>query len=249
MSVIKTKAKTVWRIFWECFKQAITPSVMYFVSSAVLMLVLARMGDGESTELDINMNSLVTWTIVCGIVSVAYNGLLMFSCGGSHYEMLVSGNMKRRSAMQYGDELNISAYKIEKEYRPWKGFVMGGIISGAIIVSSILFGANSQAIAAGEMNGALSAFVIIFDLLAGWIILPFQMAARMGASVNFYLLSLFALIPIAVSGGLYIAGAYKRRSKRLREQEIAAKQALEAQAKPKKINYGGLPGTKPRKRR
>lgn len=247
MSNLKTKAKAVWRIFWECFKQAVTPSVMYFVSSGVLLLILAKM-TGEKNA-DVNITTLVTWAVVCGVVSVAYNGLLMFACGGSHYEMLVSGNMKRRSAMQYGEELNISTHKIEKEYRPWKGFLTGGIVSGAIIVGSILFGINGEAIASGKMQGALSAFVIIFDLLAGWVLLPFQIAARGGASVNFYLLALFALIPIAVSGGLYIAGAYKRRGKRLREQEIAAKQALESQAKPKKINYGGLPGTKPKKRK
>ena len=54
---------------------------------------------------------------------------------------------------------------------------------------------------------------------------------------------------LSVSGGLYIAGAYGRRNKTLRQQEIAARAAEAEQSKPKKINYGGLPGTKPKKRR
>ena len=53
----------------------------------------------------------------------------------------------------------------------------------------------------------------------------------------------------SVSGGLYIAGAYGRRNKTLRQQEIAARAAEAEQSKPKKINYGGLPGTKPKKRK
>jgi hypothetical protein len=47
---------------------------------------------------------------------------------------------------------------------------------------------------------------------------------------------------------MYIAGAYSRRSKRLRQQRLEDK-AVEAANKPKKINYGGLPGTKPKKRK
>ena len=58
-----------------------------------------------------------------------------------------------------------------------------------------------------------------------------------------------ALLPILVSGGLYIAGAYGRRNKTIRQQEIAARAAAEEANKPKKINYGGLPGTKPKKKK
>ena len=54
---------------------------------------------------------------------------------------------------------------------------------------------------------------------------------------------------IVVSGALYIAGAYARRNKRLREQLIAERAAAAQENKVKKINYGGLPGTKPKKRK
>ena len=59
----------------------------------------------------------------------------------------------------------------------------------------------------------------------------------------------FALLPIIVTGVMYIVGAYGKRNKTIRAQELADKAAAVEQAKVKKINYGGLPGTKPRKRK
>lgn len=247
MSKFKNKLKIVWKNFWECFVHSLTPGIMYFLAGAVLLYVLAKM------EEDVDMSKLTTWAIVVGVIAVAYHGLLMWAHGGSHFEMLVSGNMKRRSS-NYGEELHISSHKIWKEYRPWKGFLSGFFTSVPLIIGAIVFGANAEEISstADTLGRGLGIAVIVFDLLAGWVLLPFQMSARLGANVNFYLLMLFALLQIAVSGGLYIAGAYSRRAKRIREQEIAAKAAAaeaEARNRPKKINYGGLPGTKPRKRK
>ena len=70
-----------------------------------------------------------------------------------------------------------------------------------------------------------------------------------GVSISYFISCLFALIPIAVSGVFYIVGAYSRRNKRLREQMIAQHAAEAEENKVKKINYGGLPGTKPKKRK
>ena len=66
---------------------------------------------------------------------------------------------------------------------------------------------------------------------------------------SYYLSCLFALIPIGVHGGFYIAGAYAKRNKAIRQQILADKAAEVEANKPKKINYGGLPGTKPKKRK
>ena len=67
--------------------------------------------------------------------------------------------------------------------------------------------------------------------------------------ISYFLTCLFALVPIAVSGGFYIAGAYARRAKAVRQQLIADKAAEAEVNRVKKINYGGLPGTKPKKRK
>ena len=174
----------------------------------------------------------------------------MWVCGGSHYEMLVSGNMKHRSAMQMGSELNITSYKYQKEYRPWKGFVIGAFASLLLVVGAIVFGCNQDFIGKGEETStALAVVTIIFDLFAGWALIPFQVANIAGIYVSYFIACALAILPIGVSGGLYIAGAYGRRNKTLRAQEIAARAAEEERNKPKKINYGGLPGTKPKKRK
>jgi hypothetical protein len=72
-----------------------------------------------------------------------------------------------------------------------------------------------------------------------------------GIVVSYYYSILFALIPLLVSGCVYIAGAYARRNKVIRQQHLAdlAAKAEEEKKKNKKINYGGLPGTKPKKRK
>lgn len=135
MSNFKTKWKVFWRLVGECFFRSLTPAAMYFVASVVLMLIQAKVKAVSTT---------VVWACVCGICALAYNGLLMWVCGGSHYEMLVSGNMKRRSAMQMGSELNITSYKYQKEYRPWKGFVIGAFASLLLVVGGIVFGCNQD---------------------------------------------------------------------------------------------------------
>ena len=72
-----------------------------------------------------------------------------------------------------------------------------------------------------------------------------------GITVSYYHSLWFALVPILVSGCVYIAGAYARRNKAIRQQRLAelAEKAEEEKRKNKKINYGGLPGTKPKKRK
>ena len=58
-----------------------------------------------------------------------------------------------------------------------------------------------------------------------------------------------ALLPLIVGGVFYVIGAYGKRAKAIKAQELADKASKEQVEKPKKINYGGLPGTKPKKRK
>lgn len=246
MSKFKTKWKVFWRIVGECFMRSLTPSVMFFVAGMVLLLLQAK---------NFGISAQMAWAVLCAVVALAYDGFLMWICGGNHYEMLVSGNLKRRSAMQSGSELNMASYKFQKEYRPWKGFAIGGFVSLLLIVGSIVLGCNQTAIVEAATNEdvslttGLAVVSLIFYLLAGWVLLPILELNIAGTTVSFFVGCAFALLPVVVSGGFYIAGAYGRRNKTIRQQEIAAR-AAEAEAnKPKKINYGGLPGTKPKKRK
>ena len=246
MSNFKTKWKVFWRIVGECFMRSLTPSVMFFVAGLVLLMLQSK---------NFGLSAQMAWAALCAVVALAYNGFLMWICGGNHYEMLVSGNLKRRSAMQSGSELNMASYKFQKEYRPWKGFAIGAFVSLLLIVGSIVLGCNQTAIVEAATNEevtlttGLAAVSLIFYCLAGWVLLPILELNIAGTAVSFFVGCAFALLPICVSGGIYIGGAYGRRNKTVRQQEIAARAAEEEANRPKKINYGGLPGTKPKKRK
>jgi uncharacterized membrane protein len=91
--------------------------------------------------------------------------------------------------------------------------------------------------------------VIVFLLLSGWSIIPFYYYNLAGGSVSYFISIAFAVLPIIVTGVMYIVGAYGKRNKTIKAQELADRAAQAAANKPKKINYGGLPGTKPKKRK
>ena len=67
--------------------------------------------------------------------------------------------------------------------------------------------------------------------------------------VPYFLSVFFAVLPIAVSGIFYIIGAYARRRKRLAKLDAEEKALAEKEARKQKVNYGGLPGTKPNKKK
>ena len=91
--------------------------------------------------------------------------------------------------------------------------------------------------------------ILLGFLFAGWSILPFFYMNASGISVSYYYSCLFAVLPLVTIGVMYIVGAYARRAKTLKR--LAAEEAaLKAkEERKKKINYGGLPGTKPKIRK
>lgn len=243
----KQKMKGFFRYVWECVKGSFSPGLMYAAASAVLAMLVLKEGKAFSEQISISMI-----VIVCVL---AYNGLFAWEFGGSNYEMLVSGNMKRISAEKYGSAYKISSHSYVKEYRPWKGFAMGAFASLLTVIFVLIFGANQARI--DEVLLGVNTFLddkllgtlyLIGIFLCGWALLPFVCAINAGYIVSYYLAIPVALLPVLVHGLFYIFGAYGKRNKNIRAQE-AADRAAAAQAKPKKINYGGLPGTKPRKKK
>ena len=241
MANFKKKCKYYLGYAWQMFKSSIPSMFMYACAGTILMLIFLNQGDVKTLKWE---NKHVIWSVVCIVGAAGYDALISWANGGSNYEMLVSGNVKRSTAEMYGSSYKMSSHKEAKEYRVWKGFVVGGIIALFPLIAGIWFGANQTAIDESLTGGALIAF-----LLSGWSLIPLYGANLTGAGVSYYLSCLFALIPICVHGGFYVAGAYARRNKAIRQQILADK-AAEAEAdKVKKINYGGLPGTKPKKRK
>ena len=249
MANFKKKCKQIGRQIWELFKASIPASLMYFCAGTVLMMITMK---GEVVAWD---NKKLAWTIVCVLAAMGYDALVTYAQGGNAYEMLVSGNMKRNSAYTMGGELKISSHKFAKEYRAWKGFAIGAFIGLFAIFTGIVFGANQAKIdevlltGDGAISKGLAVLMIICFLLSGWSILPFYYLNAGGAGISYFVTCLFALIPIAVTGAMYIVGAYGRRNKTIKAQQLADKAAAAEAKKEKKINYGGLPGTKPKKRK
>ncbi len=244
MAQIKKALKTFGRQVWELFKNSIVPGLIYCFASSVILLVVLNDVDQKWND-----NKLI-WTIILALACTAYDAYILYVKGGEGYEQLVSGNMKRMSSPE-NSEYIITAHKYAKEYRPWKGFAIGLFAVVFTVAMGIVFGANQAAIDSMEEKGfsGMSVLILLAFVTSGWSIIPVFYMNASGMAVSYYYCCLFAVVPFIVMGVMYIVGAYAKRNKRLREQEErAAQEAKKAEIK-KKINYGALPGTKPRKRK
>lgn len=232
------------RYVWELFKGSILASLMYFCAGAVLMMLTMK-------EEVVWNGGKVAWTVGCILVAAAYQGLLSWTSGGNAYEMLVSGNVKRSTYDAYGNEYKMSNHKEAKEYRAWKGFAIGAFVALIPVIFGIILGCNQAKIHTDSLGKGLGIAVLTSFLLSGWSIIPLYCINATGGAVSYFLSIAFAIIPVVVSGVMYIVGAYARRNKALRLQMLAEKAEQEEAAKRanRKINYGGLPGTKPKKRK
>ncbi len=243
MAEVKKTLKKIGRYTWELFKDSIPAMFMFLCASMILLMLTMK---GEKIEWN---NTKLLWTIVCAVGALAYTGLIAWAIGGQGYEMLVSGNINRTASDAQGMNYKMSGHKEWKEYRDWKGFAIGGFLGIFPIVVAVIFGCNQTTINEGLKGGALSIVVLICFLISGWSILPFYYINLSGGSVSYFLSGLFGLLPVIVAGGFYIAGAYARRNKTIRQQEMADRAAAVKANQEKKINYGALPGTKPKKRK
>ena len=99
------------------------------------------------------------------------------------------------------------------------------------------------------MAVGLAIAILALLILGGWSIFPFLYYNLGGAAISYYWSIPLALLPIIISGVFYIVGAYAARGKAIKKQQQADLASQKALEKPKKINYGGLPGTKPKKKK
>jgi len=247
MNTFKKLWKRFWEYVWECYKGSFLSSITYVLASLILMMLTMKEDAVYSTQ--------VTWCVVVIVCALAYNGLVLWNYGSMNFEMLVSGNMKRHSLDAYGQEFKISFHKEAKEYRAWKGFAVGVLTAVLTVIGAIIFGINQQIIDSlytGVEQSHSTGFgilVIACFLLSGWSLLPVYFMNVNGWGVSYYFSALFGIIPILATGVIYIAGAYAKRNKTIREQERRDRESAAQEQKIKKINYGGLPGTKPKKRK
>ncbi len=240
----RMKMKKFGRYVWELFKSSILPTTMYVCAGLILTMICVRGKEITWT------NKKLLWTVVCIVGAAGYHAMTAWASGGTQYQMLVTGNVKRSTMDAYGNAYKMSTHKEAKEYRVWKGFASGGFVAIYTVIFSIVLGCNQSAVNLAQPPKWLAIFILISFFFAGWSTVPLYCLNEAGYSVSYFWGLAFALIPIAIAGGTYIAGAYSRRAKAIRQQ-ILAEKAAEAEAAKranKKINYGGLPGTKPKKK-
>ena len=146
--VIKETFKKIGRCAWEFIKGSFPAGIMYCCAGTILMMLTLNSETLHWTSKD------VTWTVVCILGAAVYNALIAWANGGSQYEMLVSGNIKRMSEGQLDGGYKMSSHKEVKEYRAWKGFVVGAVTAliALNIKLSMLFTAESA-----RMTGAYAA--------------------------------------------------------------------------------------------
>ena len=177
---LKEKMKFVGGYTWSLFKGSLLTSVMYFCSSAILMVLIMK---GETIDWT---SSDITWTVVCILGGAAYNALAAWANGSMHYEMLVSGNVKRSTYDAYGNAYKMSTHKLAKEYRVWKGFAMGAFTAILPILLGILCGANQESVTGGDYSTGMIVLILLSFFLSGWTILPFYCMNKSGITVSYY---------------------------------------------------------------
>lgn len=236
------------KYLWETIKMGIPSMIIYAAASSILMMLTLK-EDGTLVW----DNTKLLWTILSWALCISYNIMAAWSQGGTGYDMLVAGNTQRR-AEQTG--MKMSKYNEYMEYRVWKGFAVGVVTALPTFIMGLIFGSKESIINGVFENTGTTAgldvglTVLVGFFLSGWTLLPCFFMNGAGMAISYYYTSLFAIIPILVTGFIYIAGAYGKRNKAIREDEArAAARAREEAKRTGKINYGGLPGTQPKKRK
>lgn len=207
------------RTVLDCFRRGVTPFLMY-----LFMSLIALACQGFSAK----------WLkILIGVVCIAagmfFNAHLIMNCGSDQYGELLAAKARERNLL-FGIPASGEVHP-QREYRPWKGFVIGACIGTPVLLFGILSGALKG-------TGAGDVFYIILTMIAGWATIPLswfgnrynEAGESIGLIASPYYSLLFLLLPIAVSGIFYIVGAVREREKRA-EAEARAERVREAREK------------------
>ena len=198
---------TPWQLFWriqrEGWRRAVTPFLMYLFMSLILLAV-QTISQTENTTIEIVIG------IGCILIGAFFNGHLCYHYGVIHYDAYLTGCIHRKNRLlgiQSGGD-----HRIEREYRPWKGFFIGFLVGFPALILAIL---------AGFFYDVAS---LPFIMFAGWAIIPitwFGTKPEGGLAVSPFWSILMLLLPIIVSGVFYIVGAMVEKKRKEREPQPA----------------------------
>lgn len=201
------KELTKWRLFWkiqkECFRRSVTIYLMYLFMSLLLL----------SSQAIGNTAAQIILGIVCVLGGMAFDAHLSYHIGADHYDSYMAGCLHRKNALfgiQSGGD-----HRVEREYRLYKGFVIG--LYSALPV--LVFGIIAGHFGVGEnVLGSVAGVALV--MFAGWAIIPIAWLRNYAhLNINFYWTLIMMIIPILVSGIFYFVGAMLE--KRKKEQESA----------------------------
>jgi hypothetical protein len=198
---INTK-KLGWRVIKECLRRAAVPYIMYLFMGLLVLACQAIPADQETLKYILSC--------VCIVGGFAYNAHLLYTYGKTHYDAYLTGCLHRKNEM-----LGIASggnHRVEREYRPWKGFVIGAIIALPVLIFSIVVGCFPETLA-GEILG------LFFVMFAAWALVPFAWfnVSRLWAITTI-------IFPIVISGVFYLIGAMKQ--KKIKDEEAERMQRV-----------------------
>lgn len=206
-----------WRTQWHCLSRSVTIFVMYLISGLLGLIVQSLSYEG--TEI-----YEIVLGCVCIVLGMVLNAPLAFNYGKEAYDFYLTGCLHRKNAA-YGIQTG-SDHRTEKEFRWWKGFLIGAY-SGLPLVIAGIFAALPATWSMGET-------VLLF--VASWAILPIQwirlslfpewQADTYPAISGGYAI-IMIILPILVTGIGYLLGAYTEKVRKQLEKE-RAERILEA---------------------
>ena len=136
------------------------------------------------------------------IMLVLCLGGIMLKEGEDAIKILLANDIQRREIIRTGRDVEIN---VSKEYRPWKGFIVGVIFCIPLVIFIILFATN------GVQEGMLN-----FGKLTEVVYSPFYVLVgdfNKTTSLDVYIGAIFVLVCFPLMLGIpYVLGAHRRKN-------------------------------------
>lgn len=220
---MKQKIINALYVLKECARRAFTPCIMYFFCG---MLALAA-----SAIPDENAVLRLVLVIACVALAAFLNVDQGVRVGRKHFQTYLSGEVRRANGIDTANNKDRNAYKLEMEYRRYKGVIIGLIACLPLIICCIVYASGGYF--DNENLQSLTNFVMI--MFCGCAIIPLVLIF---GDINVLWSLCFCALPIIITSVSYIVG------KRLEEKAY-----LEKQARIESINNGEKPISNREKKR
>jgi len=207
----------------ECARRAVTPALMYLFFG---MLALAA-----SAISDENAWLRLFLAILCVLGAAALNVDQGVRVGKKHYQMYLSGEVRRSGGIETINNKDRKTYKFEMEYRWYKGFLTGVIICVPLIICCIIYASGNYF----NNENLSSASNLVMIMFCGWAIIPLVLIF---GDINVLWSLCFCAIPIIVTTVSYLVG-----------MAIEKKAYLEREARLESIRNGERPVSNREKKR